>query len=134
MASSCSRAAGFSSLATRKGAVADDRARLLHVLRPLHEAQADVVHAQFQRNVEVAPVLVGQGRERQHHAGDVDPLAIGQGAADQHAGVRGCGVAALDHQAQLPVVQQQVAVQRCRSARVAVDAAGAFGPAGDSTP
>ena len=43
-----------------------------------------------------APVLVGQRRQRQHHAGHVDALAVGQHAAVDDAGLGEVGAALLD--------------------------------------
>src|SRR3546814_7181803 len=52
-------------------------------------------------------VLLGDRRDRQDDARQVDALVVAQGAAGDHTGLRMAGGAVLDFQAQLAVVDQQ---------------------------
>jgi hypothetical protein len=52
------------------------RARLVEILGPLHERQRQPLDAQRQRELEIAPVLFGKRRQRQHDIRHVDALAL----------------------------------------------------------
>mmetsp|Transcript_21396 Transcript_21396/g.82952 ORF Transcript_21396/g.82952 Transcript_21396/m.82952 type:complete len:753 (-) Transcript_21396:250-2508(-) len=93
-------------------AAADQRPRLGHVFGPLHERQRDPVRTEVERQGQVAPVLCGQCADGQQHAGHVDALAIGQLAADHHAGIGEVRAAAFDDQPQLAIVEQQFGARR----------------------
>ena len=62
-----------------RGPAGDQLARVGEVLGPLDEGEGHPVEAELEAEVEVGPVLVGQGRDRQDGIGDIDPLAVGQG-------------------------------------------------------
>ena len=68
------------------GPVADQPARLDHVGGLLHEGERDPVDAELQPEGEVGPVLGGERRDVQQGAGEVDALAVREGAADHHLG------------------------------------------------
>ncbi len=89
------------------GAAGGDRLRLRHILRPLHEREADVVGAVVEREGEVVAVLRRQRRDRQHHVGHVHALAVGERAADHHLRLQMVVALVHDAQPQLAVVQQQ---------------------------
>ena len=108
MASSFVIAIGFSSLAMIARAVADQRAGLVDVFGPLHERQRDPVGAELEAVLEVAAVLGGERGERNDLVGDVDALALGELAAHLDAGHRVAVAAALDLEAQLAVVEQEL--------------------------
>jgi len=94
------------------GAATGDVARLLDILRALHERQADVVGAVLQRERQILAVLLGQRRDRQHHVRHVDPLAVRQRAADGDFGFQ-MVLAHMRHpQPQLAVVEQQRSADR----------------------
>ena len=94
------------------GAAGGQRARLGHVLRPLHEGQADVVDALLEREGEVGPVLLGQRRDRQHDVRHVDALAIRQRAADHHLRLQRVAALVLHAQPSLPSSSSSVAADR----------------------
>ncbi len=89
------------------GPAVGDGARLRHVLRPLHEGQADVVHAVVQGEAQVLVVLLRQRGYRQHHVRHVDALAVGQRAAGDDLAFQVVLPPAGHAQAQLAVIQQQ---------------------------
>jgi hypothetical protein len=73
----------------------------------LYERQCDPVDALFDREGEIAAVLLGQRRHRHDHVGNVQPLVVGQHAADLDRG-DDLGLVMTGHaQHQLAVVEQQ---------------------------
>ena len=52
----------------------DQLAQLAHVVGRAHERERDVVDVELEREREVVQVLLGQGRDRQRHAGRFTPL------------------------------------------------------------
>jgi hypothetical protein len=93
---------------------AGERPDLVHVLRPLDEGERHPVDAQPEREVEVAAVLPGQGRDRQHGADHAHALAVRERPAGDHPRVGEVGAAVLDGEPDLAVVQQQVTAWRER--------------------
>jgi hypothetical protein len=81
---------------------------LAHVLGPAHERQGDVVDAVAQPELDVLPVLVGQGRGRHLDPGQVDALVVLEDAAGDHQGVDLVVGHAGHHQAEVAVVEQEV--------------------------
>src|SRR3546814_6666263 len=73
------------------GAVADQAARLGQVLRPLDEGEGDPVDTEVERELQVDAVLLGDRRDRQDDARQVDALVVAQGAAGDHTGLRMAG-------------------------------------------
>ena len=122
-------ARGLLDLRQDRGAALGERARLGDVLGALHERQRQPVDAEIAHELEVAPVLLRQRRERQHHVGHVDALAVRDRAADDDGAVREVRPAALDAQTDLAVVDEQrrsglerledLAVRQRRAGRVA---------------
>ena len=107
MASKVRTAAGFSIFDRIAARPAHQAPRLLHVGGALHEAQRQPVDAELADELQIVPVLVRQRLERQQHVGDVDPLAVRDGAADHNLALREVG-AALDHlEPDLAVVHQE---------------------------
>ncbi len=98
---------GLLDLASSARLPADQPPRLHQVLGPLDEAERDPVGALLARERQIAAVLVGQRRQRQHHVGDVEPLVVRQDAADLDQ--RGDPVRRMAEHAQneLAVVEQQ---------------------------
>ena len=82
-----STACGFSILVMIQARPAVSAQRLSHVLGPLHERQADIFDAMLQGEGDIGPVLFGKRRDREHHVGHVDALAVGKGAADDDLGL-----------------------------------------------
>ena len=82
-------------------------ARLEDVARPLHEGERQPVDAELAGELEVLLVLVRQRRQRQHHVGDVDALAVRDLAADDDLGQRVLRRAFGDLQPDLAVVDQE---------------------------
>ena len=113
-----------------ESAVADQRARLGHVVGALNERQRDPVGAQFQRQSQISPILRRERRQRQHHAWHVDPLAFRQIAAHRHARVVEVGATALDHLPQPAIVEQQFCAGNQRSEDFGMRHAGAAHVAG----
>ncbi len=112
------------------GAALDQFLRLRHIFRPLHEGQADVVGAVVQREREIVAVLRCQCRDRQHDVGHVDALVVGQRSADDHLGLQRIVALACHAQAQLAVIQQQRAADRCRRDNLGMRQIHARGAAG----
>ena len=77
------------------------------VLGPLDEAQRDPVDALLHGKGQVAAVLLGQRRHRQHHVGHVQPLVVRKRAADLDQRGDPVGRMRLHAQHQLAVVEQQ---------------------------
>ena len=99
---------GLLDLAHDPGAAGGDRAGLGHVLRTLDEAEADEVDPVVEGEAEVGVVLVREGGDGEDHVGDVDALAVGQGAADDHLGFQVVAAGVEDAEAELAVVEQEV--------------------------
>jgi hypothetical protein len=99
---------GLLQLGHDASAALHDVAQLVHVIGALHERQRDPVDAQRQPEVEIAPVLLGQRRDRQQHVGHVDALALREGTTGDDARGREVGSAGLHAQANLAVVDQQI--------------------------
>ncbi len=104
---------GLLDLGQQPRPLADPCPRGAHILRALHERQCDPVHAQRQREIEVAQVFLGQRRDRDHGIRHIDALAIRQRAAIDHACDDGARAGSLDRQPDLAVVEQQ-RLARCR--------------------
>ncbi len=99
--------AGLFQLGHDHGAAVHQAARLGHVLGPLHEGQRHPVHTHVQAEGQVGQVLLGQGRDGQHHIGNIQTLVVGQLAAGDHPGFGVIQAVMLDPQADAAVVQQQ---------------------------
>ena len=101
---------GLLDLGQQRRRIADQLARFGHVFRSLDEGQGNEIGALFQREFQVFPILLGQGRDRHQHIGDVDPLVVADLAADlDHRGdlvlLHRC-----DPEVHLAVVDQQAGV------------------------
>ena len=88
------------------GAAGHQRARLGHVLGALDKGKSDPIHAQTKAEVEVAAVLLGKRRQRQHHAGHVDALVVRYLAAGHNLGVHAIIVLVADAEFDPAVVDQ----------------------------
>ena len=86
---------------------AQQRARLLHVGGVARERHRHVIHALLGDELDVLVIARRHRGRRDAAALTVDPLAIGELAADAHAGVDGRGADTLDVQHDLPVIEQQ---------------------------
>ncbi len=95
-------------LGHQPGAPGDQLLGLGHVFRALHEGERDPVGPQIERKGEVAPVLVGERRDRQDGARQVDALAVADRSAGDDRGPREIGAHLLDAQAHAAVVDQHV--------------------------
>ncbi|MNT12346.1 hypothetical protein D3C72_1472710 [compost metagenome] len=73
----------------------------------LHERQRDPIDTQRESEVEVGTVLLGQRRQRQHHAWHVHALAVRQHATVDDARVGMVRAARHDFEPQFAVVEQQ---------------------------
>ena len=82
-------------------------ARLGHVFWPLYEGQRDVIGMMFQREGQIAAVLLGHRRHRDHRVGHVDALAIRNHPADFGRAQDLVFIGADDAQAQLAIIDQQ---------------------------
>ncbi len=89
-----------------------ERARLVDVLGALDERERHPIGAELEPVFEVAAILRGQRRQRNDRVGDVDALAIGKLSADDHARHRKTLAAALDLEAELAVVEQELQTRR----------------------
>ena len=105
--------------------VVDQRPCLCDVLRPLDEGQGDIIGALVQREGKILSVLLGQRRDRDQHARDIDALVVADLAADFHH--RGDPVLFdADHpKPHLAVVDQQAGVLFDRLEQLGM---GQFGP------
>ena len=98
---------GLLDLREDRGATAREVAGLLDVGGALDEGQRQPVDAELADELQVAAVLVAQRRQRQHHVGDVDALAVGDGAPHRHRAVGEVGAAGDHLQPDLAVVDQE---------------------------
>ncbi len=64
------------------GAIVDQLLGVHHVLGPLDEGQRHPIDAQVEAEQQVLPVLLGDRRNRQDDARDIDALAVAQGSAN----------------------------------------------------
>src|SRR5690606_1910144 len=77
------------------------------VVTAAHEAHRDPVDIELGAELQVLYILVGKGGQAEVRPGDVDALAVAQGAADDDNGVDDAGLDALDLKRQASVVEQQ---------------------------
>jgi hypothetical protein len=84
------------------------RSRLGDILRTLHEGERDPVAAEVEAELQIGPVLLGQGREAEEHIGQVQPLAVGQMAAGHHDRLGMIGRGGQHRQAEAAVVEQEL--------------------------
>jgi hypothetical protein len=98
---------GLLQLGQHTGAAIDDRAQLLHILRPLHEGQRHPVHTQAEAEVQILAVLGCERRNGQQRRRHIHALAFGEQAAGNDNGVGMAQVAGRHAQAQLAVIEQQ---------------------------
>ena len=114
-------------------ALADQPARLGHVLRALHERERDPLDAEPEREAQVRAVLVRQRRDRQQHARQVDALAVGERAAVHHLRLQRSGGPGEHLQPETPVVEEDVVARLHGGEDLRVrhrSAGGAAGPVG----
>lgn len=86
-------------------------ARLKHILGTLDKGQRQPVHPELAGELQILAVLVGQRGQRQHHIGDIDPLAVGDRPAGGDHAIGEIGAAAFDPQADLAVVDQKLGLR-----------------------
>ena len=89
------------------GAAGHQLLELGNVVGVLHEGQRHPVDAERQAEREVLVILRCHGRHRKDEVGQVDTLAVADGAGDLDLGVDGPGGVTHDAQAHLAVVDQQ---------------------------
>ena len=78
----------------------------VQILWPLDKRQGDPVRSHLERKGEIAAVLVGDGGDGQHGPDHAHPLALGQGPANQDAGLRGALGCILDREPHLAVINE----------------------------
>ena len=104
---------GLLDLGHDAGPAADQLAGLGHVLGALHEGECYPVDADACRRLEIGAVLVGQRRDRDDGVGQVDALAVGNHAAENHLGVEAGGRGLDDLDPHAAVVEQQILTYAC---------------------
>ncbi len=100
---------GLFDLRHDSGAPGDKLLDFGDILGPLHEGQRDPVDPEFEREIQIAAVLVGQRAHADDGIGYAHPLAIGNFAADLHLAVDEVLARPCDDEAQLAIVEQQEA-------------------------
>jgi hypothetical protein len=91
---------------------AQQAARLVHVRGVAREGYGQVVDLERGGELDVLPILVGQGAGRESAALAVDALVVAELPAHQHARADSGALDRLHLQADLPVVQQQHVARR----------------------
>jgi hypothetical protein len=90
------------------GAAADQLSSLGDISGTLDEGECDPIGTVLQREGKVSAVLFGDRRQRQFRIGDIDPLAVRQGAAHQTPRIGKACATVLDLKPYPTVVEEKL--------------------------